>query len=398
MISVCQESISKNFEWKKVIWQLPFLQIIKHFLFWLEFKQIIGRYYDQKKRLCLVSSLKNTDLNHYRFWTSNDVIRQINHLDISVFDKRKKALLVDIWQKNDDAKHLANEVNPFMHLKIGLARLHQQEKQNLSKFHFENQIFRLLQAFRFAIEMIFGISIMIPGMFLYLEKIVKLQLKHSMNKYNGTFSVFGEIIELYSKNPGISFGSPSQEEYLSAWVLTYIMKIIDLLIFVADTYAYMPYIWKNTTTLTSQPWGNRFITTPLMFAVATPKIFNVGLFIGLFMGRGFSWICFGIILLMVIIYLAMFFMVTKFYYKNFENLPTKTNVESHPDSESGMILIDLGEKNMDAGILNKYLYHFYCQINNWIDEFCSKVHDLTKCSFYLRWKVRKEHQPGKLLL
>ena len=103
-ISVCQETVSKNFGWKKVIWQLPFLQIIKHFLFWLEFKQIIGRYYDQKKMLCLVSSLKNTDLNHYRFWTSNDVIRQINHLDISVFDKRKKALLVDIWQKNDDAE------------------------------------------------------------------------------------------------------------------------------------------------------------------------------------------------------------------------------------------------------------------------------------------------------
>ena len=165
VISVCQETISKNFEWKKVIWQLPFLQIIKHFLFWLEFKQIIGNYYDQKKMLCLVSSLKNTDLNHYRFWTSNDVIRQINHLDISVFNKRKKALLVDIWQKNDDAKHLANEVNPFMHLKIGLVRLHQQEKQNLSKFHFENQIFRLLQVFRFTIETIFGISIIIHGMF-----------------------------------------------------------------------------------------------------------------------------------------------------------------------------------------------------------------------------------------
>ena len=164
VISIFQEIISKNFRGKKFIWQLPLMQILKHIWFWFEFKQRVSTQYDQKEMFYLVLSLKNTNLNQFKFWTSNDVIQQINYLDISGFDNSKKALFVDLWLKNNDG-HFANEINPFVKMKNCLKRLHQQEKQKLSKFHLENQNFRLLQVFEDISAFIFAASIIIHEWF-----------------------------------------------------------------------------------------------------------------------------------------------------------------------------------------------------------------------------------------
>ena len=254
------------------------------------------------------------------------------YLDISGFDNSKKAMFVDLWLKNNDG-HLANEINPFVKMKNCLKRLHQQEKQKLSKFHVENQNFRLLQVFEDISTFIFNASIIIHEWFTTCgENCSKINGNENFNNFNGTFSSVSEIID----HGNSSFISIS---------LSHLISIINVSLFAADTYAYMPYIWKNTTTLPSQPWGNRFITTPLMIATVGPKLINVALFIGLFIGNG--WICFGMIFAMIMIYLAMFFMVTKLHYKNFDNLETETYDKYQPfDSESSRG--DLGDNEMDA--------------------------------------------------
>ena len=200
------------------------MQILKHLWFWFEFKQKVGTHYDQKEMFYLVVSLKNTNLNQFKLWTSNEVIQQIKNLDISGFDDSKKVLFVDLWLKNNDG-HLANEINPFVKMKNCLKRLHQQEKQKLSKFHLENQNFRLLQVFEDISTFIFNASITIHEWFTTCgENCSKFNGYENFNNFNGTFSSVSEIIDHGNSSFIISS-------------LSVLNTIISMSLFAAHTYA-----------------------------------------------------------------------------------------------------------------------------------------------------------------